>query len=90
MINCHSDATVRGGIFNQGGIAGENGGSVINCHSSATVSGEDNVGGLIGRNLGTVNDSFSGGKVYGSRFTSGSVPAMYSRNLGGLVGSNRL
>ena len=75
---------VTGGVDRVGGLAGENGGSIINSYTSGQVSGGGRVGGLAGLNSRTAPTSF--GVILGSRSSAG-ITGNGDR-VGGPVGSN--
>ncbi len=87
-----------------GGLAGDNGGSVISSYSTGSVSGYDYVGGLVGYNQGNaiITSSYSSGLVRGYDLVGGLVggnggciTSSYNSgsvnggaHVGGLVGEN--
>ncbi|MFW6142201.1 MAG: GLUG motif-containing protein, partial [Candidatus Saliniplasma sp.] len=65
------------GVFNTGGLVGNNRGTVNNSYANGNVSGYFSVGGLVGISYwNTISNSFTTGNVVGTRL------------LGGLVGYN--
>ena len=71
------NANVSGNGIAVGALVGRSRGVISGAGVNATVSGSDWVGGLVGYNYGTVEDSYSSGKVTGAR-----------SNTGGLIGQN--
>jgi len=88
VINCYSTGKVSGKDGYVGGLVGcncEDSSRIINSYSTASVSGVDDVGGLVGINSGTINGSYSTGKVKGTAFA---LRLHGNKDAGGLVGDN--
>jgi hypothetical protein len=80
IINCYSAATVAGGGFDIGGLAGLNsGGMITESYAAGAVFGDIQVGGLVGvnRDGGRISKSYSTAVVTGGKIS-----------VGGLVGAN--
>jgi len=69
---------VGGSPNRQGGLVGDNFGTIERSHASVSVDGEDTrMGGLVGLNSGIINSSYATGPIDGSN------------DVGGLVGVNK-
>ena len=86
--NVHISGTVGGGIFNVGGIVGDNAGTIEDSTFSGNVTGHYNVGGLVGLNEYNSNilKSYSQGVVNGVPYENEGIEN--SQNIGGLIGIN--
>jgi len=62
------------GVWQVGGLVGDNYGTVSNSYAAGIVTGEEwDAGGLVGANSGTVSDSYSTGSVTGNEYVGGLV-----------------
>ncbi|MEI8323997.1 MAG: filamentous hemagglutinin N-terminal domain-containing protein, partial [Betaproteobacteria bacterium] len=69
-------ASVRG-LYDVGGLVGQNLGAVSNSYATGSLRGWANVGALVGNNLGTISNSYATASVSGT-----------GSDVGGLVGVN--
>jgi len=86
ITNSDTAGTISEGA-NNGGIAGDNDGTISGCSSSADVSG-DTVGGIAGSNGGTVRDCHASGPVSTTNGTIGSGGGVAGDNAGGGIIEN--
>jgi hypothetical protein len=71
ITSSHSSGTVKG-IYNAGGLAGSNSGSISASFSEAIVSTNgEGIGGFVGYNNGSVMNSYATGEVAGGDFVGG-------------------
>ncbi len=77
ISNSYSTNAVSGTSGHEGGLAGDNYGTIRNSYATGTVSGNNNVGGLVGGNANIISNSYATGGVSGP-----------SVDIGGLVGGN--
>src|SRR5690606_23823399 len=72
------------GMYQIGGLAGENRGTISNIYVTANVNGRSSVGGLVGRNSGTISGSYATGSINDIAYVDVGVIS----SIGGLVGFN--
>jgi hypothetical protein len=102
IINCSSTGNVDG-LFDIGGLVGNNSGKIISCYTFCNVTGSSDVGGITGNNTGTIKNCHTDGFVGGGEFAGGITGNNYdtidncyatgsihtgSSYAGGLVGYN--
>ncbi len=80
ISNCYATVSVSG-VFDIGGMVGENDGTITDCCSTSSVAGDSTAGGLAGNNGGSITNCCSSGSV--SRFED-----TWNAVVGGLVGYN--
>ena len=80
IINCSFSGVINGDRYN-GGLVGQNRGTISNSTASAVINTDNYSGGLVGRNYGSIDSSSSSGSIIGTE--------TYTSTLGGLVGENR-
>jgi hypothetical protein len=73
VSNCYAVGGNVQGMWDTGGLAGSNQGTISECMSSVSVGGEDFTGGLVGANYGVVTDCYATGSVYGNEIVGGLV-----------------
>jgi hypothetical protein len=85
---CNNAATVKGGSYYTGGIAGQSSnGTVKNCGNNANVGGSSNVGGVVGVNMtNLISNCYNTGNLVG--YTDKEYGESYGVGMGGVVGSN--
>jgi The GLUG motif len=84
LTNCGVSGLINTSVFNgyfNGGLVGENAGTISHSYANVAITGLAVVGGLVGLNNGTITTSYSLGTVV----ATGSAAGM---GVGGLVGVN--
>lgn len=84
VLNCYSSGTVTGGRGWEGGLVGENLGTIADSYSTATVADGGWAGGLVGANSGTLSRCHSSGDVSGT----GAIGGLVGMNGGGRIDSS--
>ncbi len=72
------------GMYQIGGLAGENGGTISHSYATANINGRSSVGGLVGSNGGTISGSYATGNINDIAYVDVGVIS----SIGGLVGFN--
>lgn len=86
ISNMHNSATVVGGAYRTGGIAGTNNGTIAYSSNTGTITGTQHVGGIAGFAPGLITQSYNTGTINGTTATGGVAGSAgtvsYSYNLG--------